>query len=98
VPQASTSFVATTRFAVRIRSEFRSVACADRYWIEEPHACYKLGMAKTVERWLLFRYIHGEFTPLSKPFKTKQLAEKARLKYAERERKTIGLGVIRIES
>jgi hypothetical protein len=55
-------------------------------------------MAKTVERWLLFRYIHGEFTPLSKPFKTKQLAEKARLKYAERERKTIGLGVIRIES
>jgi len=35
---------------------------------------------------------------MSKPFKTKQLAEKARLKYPERERKTIGLGVIRLRS
>jgi hypothetical protein len=54
-------------------------------------------MAKTIEQWLLFNYIKGEFTPLSKPFKTKQLAEKARSKYPERQRKTIGFGVIRIK-
>lgn len=52
--------------------------------------------AKTIEQWLLFKYIGGEFTPLSKPFKTKEQAEKARLKYPERERRTIGLGVIRL--
>ncbi len=53
-------------------------------------------MSKIVERWLLFKYIAGEFTPLSKPLKSKQQAEKARLKYPQRERKTIGLGVIRL--
>lgn len=53
-------------------------------------------MLKTVERWLLFKYINGEFTPLSKPFKTRKQAEKARLKYPERHRKTIGLGVVRL--
>jgi hypothetical protein len=52
-------------------------------------------MAKTTEQWLLYTYVGGEFTPLSKPFKTKQLAEKARLKYPEGERKTIALSVIR---
>jgi hypothetical protein len=54
-------------------------------------------MAKTIEQWLLFKYIDGEFTPLSKPFRTKQQAEKARRKYPERDRKTIGLGVIRMK-
>jgi hypothetical protein len=49
-------------------------------------------MPKTSEKWLLFTYVNGEFTPLSKPFKTKQLA-----KYPERERKTIGVGVVRIK-
>jgi hypothetical protein len=44
-------------------------------------------MAKTIERWLLFKYIGGEFTPLSKPFRTKHQAEKARRKYPERERR-----------
>jgi hypothetical protein len=53
-------------------------------------------MAKAVEQWLLFKYVGGEFTPLSKPFGTKQQAEKARSKYPERERKTIGVGVIRL--
>jgi hypothetical protein len=53
-------------------------------------------MAKTFEQWLLFKYVGGEFTPLSKPFKTKQQAEKARSKYSERERRTIGVGVIRL--
>ena len=57
--------------------------------------CYKIYMSKIVERWLLFKYIAGEFTPLSKPLKKKEQAEKARLKYSERERKAFGIGVIR---
>jgi hypothetical protein len=52
-------------------------------------------MSEIIEQWLLFRYVGGEFTPLSKPFKTKVQAETARLKYSERERKAIGIGVIR---
>jgi hypothetical protein len=58
--------------------------------------CYKFQMSKIVEQWLLFKYVKGQFTPLSKPFKMKKGAEKARLKYPERERRTIGVGVIRI--
>ena len=54
-------------------------------------------MPRIIEQWLLFRYVGGEFTPLSKPFKNKLQAEKARLKYLERERKAIGIGVIRTE-
>ena len=54
-------------------------------------------MTKTIEQWLLFTFEYGEFTPLSKPFKTKKLAEKARLKYPESQRKSVGLGVIRIK-
>jgi len=53
-------------------------------------------MPRIVERWLLFKYIGGKLTPLSKPLKKKEQAEKARLKYPERERKTIGIGVVRI--
>jgi hypothetical protein len=52
-------------------------------------------MPKTTEHWLLFKYVGREFTPLSKPFKTKEQAEKARLKIPERQRKSIGLGVVR---
>ena len=52
-------------------------------------------MPRIVERGLPFKYIGGELTPLSKPLKKKEQAEKARLKYPERERKTIGIGVIR---
>ena len=26
--------------------------------------CYKSEMSKIIERWLLFEYVHGEFTPL----------------------------------
>jgi len=52
---------------------------------------------KVIEQWLLFKYVDGQFTPLSKPFKTKAQAEEARLKLPERERGTIGVGVIRIE-
>ncbi len=53
-------------------------------------------MPKIIEQWLLFKYIEGEFTPLSKPFKTKGQAEKARLKLPERERRSVAVGVIRI--
>jgi len=60
--------------------------------------CYKFLMPKIIERWLLFKYIDGELTPLSKPLKKKEQAEQARLKYSERERKAIGIGVIRITS
>jgi len=59
-------------------------------------ACYKILM-KVIEQWLLFKYIDGQFTPLSKPFKTKAQAEKARLKLPQRERGTIGVGVIKVE-
>jgi hypothetical protein len=55
-------------------------------------------MPKPVVQWLLFKYIDGEITFLSKAFKTKQLAEKPRSKYPERERKKIGVGAIRIKS
>jgi len=37
-------------------------------------------MSKIVEQWLLFEYVGLEFAPLSKPFKTKEQAEKAREK------------------
>jgi hypothetical protein len=61
-------------------------------------SCYKFEMSKPVVQWLLFKYIDGEITFLSKPFKTTQLAEKARSKYPERERKGVGVGVVRIKS
>jgi hypothetical protein len=48
-------------------------------------------MPTTSEHWLLFKCIDGEFTPLSKPFKTKEQGEKVRLKHSERERKTVGV-------
>jgi len=59
-------------------------------------ACYKFGMPKTTEKWFLFEYVGLQLTPLSKPFKKKEQAEKERMKYPERERKKIGVGVVRI--
>ena len=41
--------------------------------------------------------VEGQFTPLSKPFRTKAAAEKARLKLSERERRSVAVGVIRIK-
>ncbi len=67
---------------------------------ERRHAtgmCYKFRMPKIIEQWLLFKYVEGQFTPLSKPFKTKAAAEKARLKLPERERREVAVGVMRIE-
>jgi hypothetical protein len=54
-------------------------------------------MPKITEQWLLYKYVAGEFTLLSKPFKTKAAAEEARLKLPERERREIAVGVIRIK-
>lgn len=53
-------------------------------------------MATTVERWLLFRYKYGELAALSKPFKAKRQAEKARLDFLSRKRMSVGLGPIRV--
>jgi hypothetical protein len=55
-----------------------------------------LKMPKIIRKWLLFKYVDGQFTPLSKPFKTKDQAEKARSKLPERERRGVAVGVIRI--
>ncbi len=58
---------------------------------------YKTDMGKIVEKWFLFEYIGMQLTPLSKPFKTRAAAEKARDKYPEKERKRIGLGVLKAQ-
>jgi hypothetical protein len=47
-------------------------------------------------RWLLFEYKGLELVLLSKPLKTKKLAEKARLKYPDSARRKIGIGVVRV--
>jgi hypothetical protein len=54
-------------------------------------------MPKIIQRWLLFKYIDGQITPQSKPFKTKAAAEKTRSKLPERERRGVAVGVIRIK-
>jgi hypothetical protein len=53
-------------------------------------------MAKIVEQWFLFEYIEGQLTPLSKPLKSRKLAEKEREKFPEQARKKIGVGVVRV--
>jgi hypothetical protein len=53
---------------------------------------------KSSVRWLLFEYKGREVVILSKPFKTKKLAEKARLKYPDRVAKKIGIGVVHVPS
>jgi hypothetical protein len=47
-------------------------------------------MSKIIEQWFRFEYVGLEFTPLSKPFKTREQAEKGE-KYPERLRKGIGV-------
>jgi hypothetical protein len=53
---------------------------------------------KTSVRWLLFEYKGLELVILSKPFKTKKMAEKARQKYPVRIRRKIGIGLVRVPS
>ena len=64
---------------------------------ERPLPWHKPRMPKSIAKWLLHKYVGLEFTPLSKPFKSREQAEKAREKYPERERKAIGVGVVRTE-
>jgi hypothetical protein len=49
---------------------------------------------KCVDRRLLFKYVGREFTPLSKPFRTKEAAERARLKLPKKEQKAVAVDVI----
>jgi hypothetical protein len=42
-----------------------------------------MNMPKPIQKWLLFQYVGGAVTPLSRPFESKELAEKARSKYPE---------------
>jgi hypothetical protein len=53
-------------------------------------------MPKTI-RWILFQYKGGQPTPLSKTLKSKEQAEKARKKYPEKERRSIAIGMIRLQ-
>jgi hypothetical protein len=46
---------------------------------------------KQTEQRLLFKYVDGQFTSLSKAFKTREQAEEQRQKYPDRERRGIGL-------
>jgi hypothetical protein len=50
---------------------------------------------KTSVRWFLFEYEGQKMVILSKGFKTKKLAEKARQKYPDRAGKKIGIGLVR---
>ena len=50
---------------------------------------------KSSARWALFEYKGRELVILSKPLKTKELAEKARSKYPESRARKIGIGVVR---
>jgi hypothetical protein len=59
-----------------------------------PSVYYKFLM-KTIEQWLLYKYVEGEFVLLSKPFKTKAQAEQARLKLPKRDQRGVGVGVVR---
>jgi hypothetical protein len=81
------------------RAEFqrRIVSLTSQFFADRINLCYKFQMPRIIERWLLFKYIDGDLTPLSKPLRRKEQAQKARLKYSERERKAIGIGVIRIK-
>ena len=54
--------------------------------------CYKPCMPKSNEQWLLFEYVDGKLTQVSKLFSSKSQAEAARQKYPERSQKKIGLG------
>ena len=51
-------------------------------------------MPKQTRKWVLFQYADRVPVPISKPFKTRKLAEKARDRYPELERRKIGIGAI----
>ena len=47
---------------------------------------------KSAKRWFLYEYKGRELVILSKSYKTKKLAEKAREKYSDNVRRKIGIG------
>jgi len=47
---------------------------------------------KSTTRWFFYEYKNREIVILSKVFKTKEAAEKARLKLPDRKRREIGIG------
>jgi hypothetical protein len=50
---------------------------------------------KTIERWLLYKYVGGVLTPLSKPFKTRQAAARARAKLPPKDQRSTAIGLLR---
>jgi len=50
---------------------------------------------KRTGQWVLFKYVGRELTPLSKPFKTREAAERARAKLPRKEQRSVGVGLIR---
>jgi hypothetical protein len=55
--------------------------------------CYKTKM-KSAKRWQLFRYVGRELTPVSKPFKTRQAAERARTKLPKKDHRSTAIGLL----
>jgi len=69
--------------------------CHRRHFLVTNRRCCTLQNMRVSVRWLLFEYKGLELVILSKPFKTKKLAEEARRKYPDRIAKKIGIGVVR---
>ena len=59
------------------------------------HPCYKTKMPNLNVKWVLFQYDGGHIVELSKPFKSREEAEQARLKFPERKRRAIAVGVLK---
>jgi hypothetical protein len=53
-------------------------------------------MPKIKQQWLLYTFVEGEFTPLSRAFETRE--QEAQGNYPEKERRRIGVGVIQSSS
>jgi hypothetical protein len=49
----------------------------------------------STHQWLLFKYVSGVLTPLSKPFKSKQAAARARAKLSPKDQPSTAIGIIR---
>jgi hypothetical protein len=56
---------------------------------------YAMNPMKISAHWLLFEYKGRQLVGLSKQFKTKKEAEKARLKYPLQKGRRIGVGLVR---
>jgi hypothetical protein len=52
-------------------------------------------MSNKIEKWILFKYIGLELTPVSKPFKTKEQVAKERLKCIQKTSQEDWVGVVR---